>query len=931
MKLIILLIIAFVSLKANDEHKKYQELLHPEPILKNKGVPKFLLNDVPTPLSSAFENINTIAEEEESLPTQNESSIAVNPTNPLQIMASAVDYREDGVRWVYLSSDGGRSWYNQNLGTVRENWRSSNDPSVAFSWDGWGYLMYGGILSTRGPNGVYLAITKDFGETWESHIPVIEHLGPVVETTPFDDKYYVEIDNSPNSPFQGNVYTPWKRMMFDDNSTQIMVARSTDRGFTWQEPVPVSQRKPDTVDDTTYGQSFPLLTTGPNGELYAFWNDGLVHGVGFNKSTDGGMTWEEPRIVQSYEIFGETKQVNNTWQHRIKDNVRAETYPVVKCDWREGETSGNLYLTWAGGEPPNIYFSRSTDQGETWIEPKMVHADTAGNDQWWQWMDIDPVTGDLAVMFMDSRNDPNNIWAETWVAYSSNQGDTWVERQISDVRSDLRRNPFQGNTFAGDYNGCAFYNGVIYPSWVDMRNTPIGGTDNDVYTGYVDINAPAVPVGSVTEMYDRVDELIINWEIEFKNSFFGNALNSEDLELRVYINNENTYKTILAGKSIDTLRGLTPFELTNIDIRLFDKTTERESGSLKLEATPGIIEKPNMPIFDSTSQTLNQIDFQVLLPSTKVDNITPITQITQTNLYRDGESVFFFDQNVEPGSKVPMGDMPQEDGYYNYSIESEVKYKSPAEKLSLSDRNSKLVYFGADRTNDFIDFEEEKKYIYSNDDWTLTNEFAKSGNYSITDSKDSNYKSSYDNYLYLPKYKRSESADPLNLVFWNAAIIRSGDKGIIQLSKDFENWSNIAEFSENDFAAWDDDVLDENDWRLENISLEEFVDQGEEFFLRLLMSSNFIGNNDGWYIDDMYVSNYPLSVENQSSFDVYPNPAKDKLYMSEGSDYQIFDIYGNLILKGRRTSKSTFIDIQNIRPGAYFIIANDNIKKFIKL
>ena len=35
--------------------------------------------------------------------------------------------------------------------------------------------------------------------------------------------------------------------------------------------------------------------------------------------------------------------------------------------------------------------------------------------------------------------------------------------------------------------------GIIFPSWVDMRNTFANSADNDVYTARVDTRAPAAP------------------------------------------------------------------------------------------------------------------------------------------------------------------------------------------------------------------------------------------------------------------------------------------------------------------------------------------------------------------------------------------------------------------------------------------------------
>jgi hypothetical protein len=78
---------------------------------------------------------------------QNESSISVNPLNPKILIASAVDYRAESSTWVYVSSDGGITWKNFNLGKPFPTWRSSNDPSVMFDAEGVGYLVYGGFGS----------------------------------------------------------------------------------------------------------------------------------------------------------------------------------------------------------------------------------------------------------------------------------------------------------------------------------------------------------------------------------------------------------------------------------------------------------------------------------------------------------------------------------------------------------------------------------------------------------------------------------------------------------------------------------------------------------------------------------------------------------------------------------------------------------------
>ena len=490
------------SLQEKEETaRKFQRLFnvaHPQPDSKPVEEAReseiFGIPMIPTALPINFPlflNINIINTETGSNDEmQNESSIAVCPTNPKFIVSSAVDYRDESATWVYVSTDAGATWVNKNLGRPYTGWQATNDPSVAFDADGTAYLVTGGfgtrsdtLGSSYGENGVFLARSKDGGSSWKAHIPVIVHLMPQTVDSAFEDKYYISVDNSPVSPYFKHLYIPWKRVILKDSSTQIVITKSTNQGDLWTTPVPISYKISGSSDDTTYGQSFPLCITGPDGEVYVVWNNGLEHAVGYVKSVDGGKNFTDPRMIIHYNTMGVTKQLAEGWRHTVKSVVRAESYPSLVCDTRDGQRRGWLYLTWAADSLPNVYFSRSTDGGNNWSSPVVVHSDTTG-DQFWQWIAMDPKNGDLAIMYLDSRNDPKNILTQCYVSYSSDGGLTWIDRLVSDTSFDLRKNPF-GGSFAGDYSGCAFYDGIIYPSNVDMRHAKANIYDSDVFTGKV--------------------------------------------------------------------------------------------------------------------------------------------------------------------------------------------------------------------------------------------------------------------------------------------------------------------------------------------------------------------------------------------------------------------------------------------------------------
>ena len=80
----------------------------------------------------------------------NETSIAQNPTNPKQMVASNNDYRRgDGTCGANYSADGGRSWQDSTVPngftrgfnkTAREYWQAGGDTSVAWDTRGNAYL-----------------------------------------------------------------------------------------------------------------------------------------------------------------------------------------------------------------------------------------------------------------------------------------------------------------------------------------------------------------------------------------------------------------------------------------------------------------------------------------------------------------------------------------------------------------------------------------------------------------------------------------------------------------------------------------------------------------------------------------------------------------------------------------------------------------------
>jgi hypothetical protein len=287
---------------------------------------------------------------------QNETSIATNPNNHQQLVATSNDYRRgDGTCGTEWSNDGGNHWQDSTMpngfvtGTtyraVREYFTSSGDPSVA--WDSKGNVYYScqefmrGTPTTNNPDfssGVYLyRSTGNGGASWS--FPGT----PVVEDADFSgatliDKPFMTVDNHAGSPFQDRVYVTWTTFAAD-GTAYIYEAHSSDYGRTFSSPVLVSTDSalcPNNYSSFGIGHphgncnenQFSDPFTGPDGNLYVVYNNynnslndssDNHNQVLLSKSTDGGASFSAPVLVADYYDLPDC----DTYQGAGQDPFRA--------------------------------------------------------------------------------------------------------------------------------------------------------------------------------------------------------------------------------------------------------------------------------------------------------------------------------------------------------------------------------------------------------------------------------------------------------------------------------------------------------------------------------------------------------------------------------------------------------------------------------
>ncbi|HYP18737.1 MAG TPA: sialidase family protein, partial [Chloroflexia bacterium] len=208
---------------------------------------------------------------------QQEPSIAVNPTNPLNMVVAAKDERQGTNTkhvYIYSSTDGGVTWINQRFPYRVTVPPSSSDPVVNFSDDGICYvtaLIVGGGSTA----GVQVARSTDGGITFSTGAQAVANGGA--------DKEWTWIDNFPSSPYYHRMYVAWRNF---GGGAAITLNYSTDRGATWSPEVAVSES----------AYQFPMPVVLPNGDVIVTYL--LSFGtLGYARSTDGGASFAAAQKV----------------------------------------------------------------------------------------------------------------------------------------------------------------------------------------------------------------------------------------------------------------------------------------------------------------------------------------------------------------------------------------------------------------------------------------------------------------------------------------------------------------------------------------------------------------------------------------------------------------------------------------------------------
>lgn len=420
--------------------------------------------------------------------SQNETPLAVNPANPLNLITGNNDWNYNDGCGVNASLDGGKTWtkslpsgfvpgitkYTDDpsvAGTGAYDY--GGDPAVAFSPDGRvAYFTCFGYQASS-PYGVALLLSRSYdgGLTWTAGgsaapLTLVSNFtgnGQAKGSTgQFPDHEAIHVASD------GTIYVTWAQFTGLSGHSPIYVATSRDGGLSFSAPVKVTSGSVHSDQDAR------VVTDPATGVAYLTFDNSILGGKGtamfVSASQDHGLSWSAPSLIG---LFQNPVCLYPPYCFNISGaQFRGPgSYPVPAFD----PTTKRLYVAYTdivGGTAQILLTYANVANLSQWSPAQVVAP--GGGDRINVEMSVEPTSGRIDMMANDRSWSGNTLFDVTYIG-STDGGSSWTSQRITKSSWDPSQYGVPSGTgvrpFIGDYDGI-----VSTPASVGMTWTGPGKT-----------------------------------------------------------------------------------------------------------------------------------------------------------------------------------------------------------------------------------------------------------------------------------------------------------------------------------------------------------------------------------------------------------------------------------------------------------------------
>lgn len=424
--------------------------------------------------------------------TKSENMVSGSTSNPMDIVVNYNDHQGSSYSGTSYSHDGGATFTELSPAPFTSGHGTNyGDPIVIFN-SKLGKFFAGDLVTGCGGFGLGLWTSPD-GQTWTT--------GSCVHNGGSDDRESMWVDNEPTSGTYGRMYVSWNDFTVGVGALSVTYS---DDGVTWAAPVRVANGSVFVRDVQITGS--PVGAARFEGSNSTVFIAGMDEGGGgcatrqnmMYKSLDGGVTWTTITVGTRFSPICDALCSSNSYF--------AQANPIIRhMGWGEPGVGPNgvVHYVYAGlgtnGDPGDIFYTRSTDNGVTWSTAVQINGtkDRAFNEQWMPSLSAD-AAGGVTISWYDRRKAKSACKKvgdvgcnyERIARQSTNNGVSFGKLiAVSPSQSSpAQPDPSIVSCYAGDYDYDTTLNGNAFITWTSGRRS-VGG----VHVQDVDFATISIP------------------------------------------------------------------------------------------------------------------------------------------------------------------------------------------------------------------------------------------------------------------------------------------------------------------------------------------------------------------------------------------------------------------------------------------------------